>query len=121
MAKDKSLRGLIDSGSGAVDELEELAEFREWLIELREDNDNRMETRRDGTTKMRENGELVYGPFKLEVRKEILKKLLALSKKIDKTLISSYEVGFIEEIWRIDEIQEKGRETLMKSIASTGA
>ena len=46
--KDKSLRGLIDSGHEDEEKLEALADFREWLIELREDDGNRMTVRRDG-------------------------------------------------------------------------
>ena len=115
--KDRSLLGLINSGQSEENELEELADFRDWLIELREDNKNRMSVRRNGTSKMREDGSLVYGPFTMKVRKKILKRLRELSAKIGKQLISDSEVDIIEEIWRIDEIQESGRRTLVDSLA----
>ena len=61
--KDKSMRGLIDAGHEEEDMLEAFAEFREWLIEIREDNRNRLPVRRDGRTKLREDGTRVFGPF----------------------------------------------------------
>lgn len=89
--KDKSLRGLIDSGYEDEEKLEALADFREWLVELREENKNRMTVRRNGTTKRRADGSLVYGPFKLSVRKRILDGLLKLEQVIDEKLISQNE------------------------------
>ncbi len=115
--KDRSLQGLINSGQSEDNELESLADFRDWLIELREDNKNRMPIRRNGTSKIREDASRVYGPFKIEVREKILKKLQALSKKIGKPLISTSEIGVIKEIWRIDSIQESGRKALIDSLS----
>ncbi len=110
--KDRSLQGLIDSGHGIEDNLEALADFRDWLIELREDNKNRMPTRRNGTSKVRDDGSHVYGPFTLNVRKKILTELQKLSKKVGRQLISNSEIEVINEIWRIDAIQETGRNAL---------
>lgn len=111
--KDKSLRGLIDSGHEDEEKLEALADFREWLIELRENNENRLPVRRNGSTKMRADGTLVYGPFTLPVRKKILDELLHLQKQIDEQLISPSEIEMIEDIWRVDEIREEGRLALI--------
>lgn len=115
--KDRSLQGLIDSGHGEEDSLEALADFRDWLIELRENNENRMPTRRNGTSKTRENGSRVFGPFKLDVRRKILDELQKLSKTVGKQLISPSEEKMIEEIWRIDSIQESGRKELADSLS----
>ena len=65
--KDKSMRGLIDAGHADEDMLEAFADFRDWLIQLREDNRNRLPVRRDGRTKLREDGTRVFGPFTFKV------------------------------------------------------
>ena len=75
--KDKSMRGLIEAGHEDEDILEAFADFREWLIELREDNRNRLPVRRDGRSKLREDGSRVFGPFTLETRRTILGRLHA--------------------------------------------
>ena len=117
VTKDRSLQGLIDSGHGEEDRLEALADFREWLVTIREDDRNRMSVRRNGTQKFRDDGSLVYGPFKMEVRKMILRKLQRLSKNIGKQLITDAEISFIEEIWRIDSIQESSRNELLQQLS----
>ena len=114
--KDRSMRGTIDSGHPDQDKLELLYNFRETLIELREDNDNRLPVRRDGRMKIRPNGKLVYGPFTLEVRKDILDRLRSLETRIGETLISPGEMESIEDIWWRDEIRENGRQALIKKL-----
>ena len=110
------MRGTIDSGHPDQDKLELLYNFRETLIELREDNDNRLPVRRDGRAKFRSNGKRVYGPFTLEVRKDILDRLRSLEGRIGETLISPAEVEAIEDIWWRDEIRENGRQALIKKL-----
>ena len=114
--KDRSLRGLIASGHEEEEKLEALADFREWLMELREDNDKRMEVRRDGSTKRRSDGSLVYGPFKLQVRHNILEHLRELERSIGEELITASEIDMIEDIWWRDEIRENGRINLTKDL-----
>ena len=114
--KDRSMRGTIDSGHPDQDKLELLYNFRETLIELREDNDNRLPVRRDGRMKIRPNGKLVYGPFTLAVRKDILSRLRSLETRIGETLISPAEMESIEDIWWRDEIRENGRQALIKKL-----
>ena len=80
---------------------------------MRENNENRLPVRRNGSTKMRANGTRVYGPFTLSVRKKILDELLHLQEQIDEPLISRSEIQIIEDIWRVDEIREKGRLALI--------
>ena len=96
--KDKSMRGLIDAGHEDEDKLEALAEFREWLIELREDNRNRLPVRRDGRSKLREDGTRVFGPFTLEIRKAILDRLKALEVQTGQALIVPAELDVIYDI-----------------------
>lgn len=114
--KDKSLRGLIDAGHEDEEKLEARAEFREWLIALREDDENRLPVRRDGSIKFRADGSRVRGPFTLEVRQRILDRLRALEQEIGEPLLSASEMIMIEEIWRIDNIRESGRLSLEKKL-----
>lgn len=119
--KDKSLRGLIDAGHKDEAKFEELARFRDRLIALREDNRNRQPTRRDGTTKIRGNGNRVYGPFTLKIRKKILEELLALSDSLGDRLITQTEIEVIEEIWRTDQIRETSRQALLDDAIASHA
>ena len=114
--KDRSMRGMIDSGHEDQEKLELLADFRDWLVELREDNSNRLPVRRDGKTKFRADNTRVMGPFKLKVREKILTHLEKLQKQIGETLISFSEVEVIKDVWRRDWIREDARQALMKNV-----
>ena len=59
--KDRSLRGLIDSGHEDAFFLRKLHDFRDWLVELREDSANRQRVRRDGNVRSRVDGSRVLG------------------------------------------------------------
>ena len=113
--KDKSMRGLIDAGHDEEEQLEALAEFRDWLIELREDNRNRLPVRRDGRSKLREDGTRVFGPFTLEIRSAILDRLRTLELQTGQVLIMPAELDVISDIWRRDRIREDGRLALLAS------
>ena len=115
--KDRSMRGLIDAGHDDEDMLEGLAEFREWLIVLREDNRNRLPVRRDGRTRFRDDGTRVFGPFTLEVRQKILDRLRALEEQIGEMLIEPDEIEMIDDIWRRDRIREEGRQSFLTSVS----
>lgn len=114
--KDRSMRGMIDSGHEDRDKLEALADFRDWLLELREDRNNRYPVRRNGRTKFRSDNTRVMGPFRLEVRENILNRLKKLQKQIEEELISSSEIEVIEDIWRRDRIHEDARQAIMKNV-----
>ena len=116
--KDKSMRGLIDAGHEDEDMLEAFADFREWLIELREDNRNRLPVRRDGRSKLREDGTRVFGPFTLETRRAILDRLHTLEVQTGHTLIVAAELDLIDDIWRQDRVREDGRLALLASVRS---
>ena len=117
--KDKSIRGLIDAGHEDEDMLEAFAEFRDWLIELREDNRNRLPVRRDGRTKLREDGTRVFGPFTLEIRRTILSRLRTLEKQTGHVLIMPAELEVIDDVWRHDRVREDGRLALLASVGAT--
>ena len=114
--KDRSMRGMIDSGHPEQEKLEMLFDFREELMKLREKNENRLPVRRDGHTKTRDDGTRVYGPFKLEVRQDILNRLCNLESQIGESLISQSEIEVIEDIWWRDKIREDGRLSLMEKL-----
>ena len=116
--KDRSLRGLIDSGHGEVEVFEALFDFREWLIELRENDTNRQRVRRDGNSRSRPGGTLVMGPFTLQIRKRILDRLTALQKQIGRELISNSELDVISDIWRRDQVREDCRTALRDTYMS---
>ena len=116
VAKDRSLAGLIDAG---FDELEPLLDFRDWILQLRENDENRMPVRRDGTSKNREDGSRVRGPFKMEVRHHILKRLLELERETHNTLISKPEKEMIEDIWRRDMLHYETRDALIHAVGVT--
>ncbi len=114
--KDRSMNGTIESGHAEQGKLEALLEFREELIRLREDSENRSPVRRDGLTKRRADGTQVYGPFKLEVRQQILDRLRALEAQTGEPMISQPELEVIEDIWRRDRNREESRLSLVKRL-----
>ena len=117
VAKDRSLRGLIDSGHEEATYLTSLYDFREWLIQLREEDDNRLPVRRDGNPRQRSDGSQVFGPFTLAVRRKILKRLRTLQDEVSVPLISQAEMESIEDVWWRDEITEAGRLALKEAVA----
>ena len=116
VTKDRSMTGTIDSGHPDQQNLERLSAFREELIELRDNNANRSEFRRNGRTKKRDDGTKVYGPFTLQVRWAILEKLRLLEQANGEQLISQSELEVIHDIWRQDKIQDEGRQALINKL-----
>ena len=110
ISKDRSLEGL-----------EPLYDFHKWLLNLRENDDNRISYRRDGTAKYRNDGSRVRGPFKMAVRRQILEKLYQLEKETDRTLMTKAELRFIESIWRQDEARYECRTVLLSMIGASPA
>lgn len=89
--KDKSASELIKSGHF---QLEPFLMFRDWLAEFRNDPANRWRTRR--------NGRAGLGPFTIDARKEILKRVDALEDLTQATIIDTEERGVIASLWRMD-------------------
>jgi len=97
--EDKSLQSFIKQGS---QELIPLREFRNWLISIRQDPEFRDTKRRNGTVYTKVNGDVGFGPFTLEARRIILRKLLELQKETEIELISVDELKIIDEMWDND-------------------
>lgn len=101
------MAGLIDSG---FDLFEPLMEFRDWLQKIRsEPEEYRMKTRRDGTVRYNADGGVIYGPFTLATRMEILRRLKKVEEEADRALISQEEEDLIRDIWREDKVLDKIR------------
>lgn len=107
--EDKSLNGFIRSGHR---ELIPLAEFRTWLMSIRDLDEMREKKRRNGTVYETKDGNMGYGPFTWEARKEILRKLLETQKKMNYPLITIDELKAIDEIW--DDELDFSRRTLVE-------
>jgi DNA sulfur modification protein DndC len=93
--RDKSIEGFIGSGRT---EYTGMAQMRDWLIELRDDPDGkyREKTRRNGTTG--------NGPLRLEVREQVLQRLLTLQDELGEQLISPDEIALIKQVWISDSL-----------------
>ena len=106
---DKSLNGFIRSGHR---ELIPLAEFRTWLMSIREKDGYREQKRRNGTVYETKSGEMGYGPFTWKARQIILKRLIETQQKMNYELITKAELKAIDEIW--DQELDLSRRTLVE-------
>lgn len=93
---DKSMQGFIDSGKK---QFEPLLNFRGFLKEARSKRELRERVRKNGQL-FNQDGEEVWGPFTLEARKEILKRLLETEKQVGFQLISIDELLLIQRLWK---------------------
>lgn len=94
--EDKSLKNFIDHGAT---ELIPLRDFRNWLVELRADRNARDYRRRNGQVYLTSSGDYGRGPFTLEARKEILRRLLLLEEETGFELITIDELKMIDKMW----------------------
>ena len=106
--EDKSLKAFIDRGETW---LEPLRDFRNWLIELRSTPSARENKRRNGQMYKKADGEYGLGPFTMESRVEILRRLLQLEVTYNFDLISLEELKFIDKTW--DDEGDLSRRTLV--------
>lgn len=90
--KDRSFRAAIDQG---FPHLVPMVEFRDWIKEFCYRDENRMNTRR--------NGSFGKGPLKFEIRELVLEKLLQLQSDVNEALISEKEIECIKQIWTDDQ------------------
>ena len=93
--EDKSLNGFIRSGHR---ELIPLAEFRKWLMSIRDIPEYREKKKRNGSIYKDKDGNIGYGPFTWEARKMILSELI--------------KTQAIDEIW--DDELDLSRRTLVE-------
>lgn len=113
VTRDKSMEAMIDNGE---DWLQPLLDFRDLLASTQEPNIKsqvRDHKRRNGRVMFKtDGGGVVYGPYKLEFRKRILRRLLEIQSQIRRegpnpkeTLISDAELHEIRRLWR-SELQD---------------
>ena len=94
--EDKSLKNFIDKG---CQELIPLRDFRDWLIEIRNNPEYREKKRRNGAVYVKCDGEFGFGPFNMLGRETILRELLRLQKRTQMELITVGELKAIDQIW----------------------
>lgn len=93
---DKALNSLIKNG---YTDLAPLLNFRNWLVEFRDNIRYRCHWRR--------NGKFGIGPFTLFARKEILARLIDAQEQSGYRLISNEEIVQIKSQWQMDEQNPK--------------
>lgn len=114
---DTSMQGFLEAG-GEYEWMAPLAAFRDKLKAYRDMADKRENWRRNDptrpkgwavewghvkdTTEETEEASGVLGPFKLEVRQELLKDLLLLQKQLNVKLIQEEELELIRQYWTED-------------------
>lgn len=107
VTKDKSMEAMINNGE---DWMEPLLEFRDWLASTQDVEAKpiyRTFKRRDGHTREKRDGSLMPGPYKFEVCKDMIQRLLEIQKDIRKngtdlkfTIVSDDELHEIRRLWR---------------------
>lgn len=107
--KDRSMLGTIAAGTPEEENLAKLAEFRKYLIEVRENSANRWPFRRNGITTIK-NGRQVMGPLKIRARKQVLERLKLLECETQQVLITPNEEILIREIWSMDRAKDQRAE-----------
>lgn len=94
--EDKSLKNFIDRGE---EWLVPLRDFRNWLLEIRDNPSYRDRKRRNGSVYINQEGELGFGSFSMEGRKKILEELLRLEVRTGLELITLDELKMIDKMW----------------------
>lgn len=98
--EDKSLQNFINkSNEEDANQLTLLRDFRNNLLEMREDASMRDNKRRNGAVYKKADGSFGMGPFTLEARKIILEGLLELENKTNLELITREELKVIDKMW----------------------
>ena len=93
--EDKSLKAFIDRGETW---LVPLRDYRNWMIEMRSTPAARETKRRNGTMYRKPDGTLGLGPFTMETRQEMLRRLLQLEVDTGLSLISIEELKYIDTL-----------------------
>jgi len=103
--KDKSLQGFIDVGNH---QYKPLVDFRDWLKDIRNKPEHRQAYRRNGRLTFDAQGKHIPGPFTIQTRKLILKRLLEVQEEFGDPLVSETELDLIYQHWTAELQQEKG-------------
>ena len=91
VSRDKSMENLIDNGE---EWMLPLLEFRDYLLETRNNDDNRLQKSRMNTERL--------GPFKFEIRADILEKVLEIENLTNLEIITKQELAAIQLQWNYD-------------------
>ena len=94
--EDKSLKAFIDRGETW---LRPLRDYRDWLLEMRATPSARETKRRNGAVYRKPDGSLGLGPFTMETRQEMLRRLLKLEVDMGLSLITIEELKYIDMLW----------------------
>lgn len=94
--EDKSLKAFIDGGETW---LVPLRDYRDWMLEMRSTPWARETKRRNGTMYRKSDGTLGLGPFTMETRQEMLRRLLQLEVDTGLPLITVEELKCIDAMW----------------------
>lgn len=113
--RDRAIEGLINNGE---EWLKPLLEFRNWLKRIRDDPSTREDVRREEKKRrivfeklgreykpQEHRGHKVLGPFTLDTRHEILRRLMQTQRMVEKRglrLITPEEIKAIEILWAYD-------------------
>ena len=110
VTKDKSMEAMIENGE---EWLEPMLAYRDLLASTQDPtvkSQVREFKRRNGQVMQKKDGGIVHGPYKLEVRKDLLRRLLEVQKQVcangpnpQEQLISSEELQQIRRLWRWEE------------------
>lgn len=94
--KDKSMEGFIESG---YTNYKILADFRELILEMRNNDCYREAKRRNKSSFQYKNSTHVKGPFTLEARKILFEELIRCQNQLNLELISIEEIAMIKDLW----------------------
>jgi DNA sulfur modification protein DndC len=108
--RDSSMEAMIENGE---EWLEPFLEFRNYLASLQDSStwpDIRKYKRRDGQVKFKDGSPQPWGPYTLETRKDLLRRLLTVQKTVGSVgtneggqLINKGELEAIRTLWRVEE------------------
>lgn len=94
--KDKSLNGFVEAGQLRY---VPLIEFRDWLRSIRNLPEKRQAIRRNGKLTFSATGQHIPGPFTIQTRQEIMRRLIDVQEQFGAELISQKEIDFIHRLW----------------------
>jgi DNA sulfur modification protein DndC len=107
VTRDKSMEAMIENGE---EWLEPMLEYRDLLASTQDPAVKaqvRELKRRNGRVMAKAGGGIIFGPYKLEVRKDLLRRLLQVQKQVRTTgpnpnerLIGTEELFEIRRLWR---------------------
>ena len=111
ITKDRSLQGFVDTGKH---NFQPLLDFRDKLIEMRDNPEYRQLRRRNGKIEFK-NSKHITGPFTIAARQQILEELLQTQSKSGLPLISQEEINFCRGTWAEDILKQDEQDKQLPS------